>query len=140
MIDCKCSFVATLITEDYACEKAQLVTRRAGPDIACTSEAGSQCCVQLYNQFKAVSLPAFGAEDDLLKTPASVYNKIQYGGLLALKKAVVMDDNTQDRKVDNIFDLVQHAEIKFKSIENIPFDQFVENMKEFKIKRKKSKR
>ena len=134
MIDCKCSFAATLITEEYACEKAQLVTRRGGPDIACASEEGSQYCKNLYQQFKAVGLPAFDAEDDLLKTPASVFNKIQFGGLLALSKIIVLDDV---EVVDNIFDLARQAEKKFEGLENIPFDQFVDNMRKFKIKRNK---
>ena len=140
MIDCKCSFKATLITEDYACEQAQLVTRRAGPDVACGSEIASKNCEQLYDQFKSVGLLAFDAEDDLLKTPASVYNKIQYGGLLALSKSIINGGDVQDKKIDNISDLVQQAEKRFKSLENIPCDQFVGEMKAFKIKRKKSKR
>ena len=67
MIDCKCSFTATLIKDDFSCEKAQMVTRRAGPDIACSSELASQNCSNLLSAFKEVGLPAFNAEDDLLK-------------------------------------------------------------------------
>jgi len=94
MIDCKCSFSITLITEDYFCEKAQLVTRRAGPDIACASEQASEGCKQVYSNLKEVGLPAFDAQDDLLKTPASVFTKIQFGGLLGLYKLIGEGDSS----------------------------------------------
>ena len=129
-----------MITEDYACEKAQLVTRRAGPDIACSLEEASASCKQIYEQFKLVGLPAFDAQDDLLKTPASIYNKIQYGGLLALNSLITEGSAAHEKKVENIFDLIQQSEKKFKNLNAIPFDQFIDTMKAFKIKRKKSKR
>ena len=40
----KCAFSNTLITKQFGCEKGEQVTRRGGPDIACTSEAAHQRC------------------------------------------------------------------------------------------------
>ena len=131
MIDCKCSFSITLITEDFKCEKAQLVTRRAGPDIACSSEQGSENCKKLYAKLKNVGLPAFDAEDDLLKTPASVFTKIQFAGLLGLQKRV---DNGEflPQTIDNIYQLVEQAM-------QIPqdYESLVSEMLAYKVKRKK---
>jgi len=47
MFDSKCSFAITLIKEDFACEQAQIVTRRAGPDIACASDSASRRCMDV---------------------------------------------------------------------------------------------
>ena len=131
MIDCKCSFSITLITEDFKCEKAQLVTRRAGPDIACSSEQGSRNCKQIYTELKNVGLPAFDAEDDLLKTPASVFTKIQFAGLLGLQKEI-NDDDSLALKVDNIYQLVELALQAPQGYKNLAND-----MTSYKVKRQK---
>ncbi|MFK7815112.1 MAG: hypothetical protein AB8B92_02150 [Gammaproteobacteria bacterium] len=140
MIDCKCSFSITLIKEDFSCEKAQAVARRAGPDTACASESGSQRCQQVYAELRAVGLPAFDAEDDLLKTPASVFSKIQFGGLLGLANRVAIGDSSDKSKVvrvDNIFQLLEQAVARYESVNNIPYMELVDTMTTFKIKRKR---
>ena len=135
MIDCKCSFTATLIKDDFACEKAQLVTRRGGPDIACSSEIASKECDRLLSAFKEVGLPAFNAEDDLLKTPHSVFTKIQFGGLLELERSV--NNNLEINQVDNIFQLVSKSLEHFGSIESIPHQDYTKSMINYKIQRKR---
>jgi len=139
MVDCKCSFAITLIKDDFACEQAQMVTRRSGPDTACASELGSQRCQQLYDELKAVGLPAFDAEDDLLKTPASVFSKIQFGGLLGLAKIIAKASSNESNivRVENIYQLLEQAVIRYESLSNIPYPELVDTMTAFKIKRKR---
>lgn len=139
MVDCKCSFAITLIKDDFACEQAQMVTRRSGPDTACASELGSQRCQQLYDELKAVGLPAFDAEDDLLKTPASVFSKIQFGGLLGLAKIIAQASSNESNivRVENIYQLLEQAVIRYESLSNIPYPELVDTMTAFKIKRKR---
>ena len=135
MNDFKCSFVATLIKKDFACELAQMVTRRAGPDIACSSETASLQCKKLVSALNNVGLSAFNAEDDLLKTPHSVFVKIQFGGLLGLAQDV---ENTVDvNHVGNIFQLVEQAIKRYNSVDNIPHQNYVQNMLGYKIKRRR---
>jgi hypothetical protein len=127
-----------LITEEFGCEKAQLVTRRAGPDIACSSEQGSSRCQQVYAEFKLVGLLAFDAEDDLLKTPASVFTKIQFGGLLGLSINITEPvDGVRVETVDDIYQLLDQAVMRYESFSSIPYQKLVDNMTTFKIKRKK---
>ncbi len=139
MVDCKCSFAITLIKDDFACEQAQMVTRRSGPDTACASELGSQRCQQLYDELKAVGLPAFDAEDDLLKTPASVFSKIQFGGLLGLAKIIAQASSNESNivRVENIYQLLEQAVTRYESLSNIPYPELVNTMTAFKIKRKR---
>ncbi len=139
MIDCKCSFSITLIKEDFSCEQAQSVARRAGPDTACASESGSQRCQQLYAELKTVGLPAFDAEDDLLKTPASVFTKVQFGGLLGLANIISNGDSKESKivRVDNIYQLVEQALVRYGSVDNFPYTELVDSMTAFKIKRKR---
>lgn len=139
MIDCKCSFSITLIKEDFSCEQAQAVARRAGPDTACASELGSQRCQQVYSELKAVGLPAFDAEDDLLKTPASVFSKIQFGGLLSLANILAGESQSKSKlaRVENIFQLLEQAVARYETVKNIPYTELVDTMTTFKIKRKR---
>ena len=140
MIDCKCCFSITLITEDYSCENAKLVTRRAGPDIACQSDQGSKDCQRVYEKLKSLGLPAFDAEDDLLKTPASVFTKIQYGGLLGLQRCNTQNE-TQPVKIENIYQLVQQVLLKGQVENESMYQDIVKEMTAYKIKRqKKTKR
>ena len=134
MTDCKCSFAATMIREDYACEKAHMVTRRSGPDISCDSEDASRRCEDVLNRFKEVGLPAFNAEDDLLKTPHSVYVKIQYGGLLGLTRDVM---HTSTDRVENIFGSIGQAVKHYHVLEAIPCQDYVQTMKKVKVGRKR---
>ncbi|NNC67711.1 MAG: hypothetical protein HKN83_06745 [Gammaproteobacteria bacterium] len=139
MVDCKCSFAITLIKDDFACEQAQMVTRRSGPDTACASELGSQRCQQLYDELKAVGLPAFDAEDDLLKTPASVFSKIQFGGLLGLAKIIAKASSNESNivRVENIYQLLEQTVTRYESLSNIPYPELVDTMTAFKIKCKR---
>ncbi len=139
MIDHKCSFSITLITEDYACEHAKLVTRRAGPDVACQSDQGSNDCQRVYEKLKLLGLPAFDAEDDLLKTPASVFTKIQYGGLLGLQRCITQSE-TQPEKIENIYQLVQRVILEYQAKEESLYQDIVNDMTAFRIKRHKTRR
>jgi len=143
MNDSKCSFVATLIKNDFACEKGHLVTRRAGPDISCGLASASVNCMKLFEQLKVVGLPALNAEDDLLKTPHSVFAKIQFGGLLGLANDVVADNVAEDienntpPKVGNIFQLVEKALQRYQSLDSLPYTEYVESIVAYQSKRKR---
>ena len=80
-------------------------------------------------------MPAFDAKDDLLKTPHSVFTKIQFGGLLGLAQDI--KDFSNLNSVDNIYQLVNQAIQRYNSIEKIPHHSYVQNMVEYKIKRKR---
>lgn len=121
MNDSKCSFVATLIKEDFTCEKRWLFTRRASPDILCTSEHASEACKKLLAALIAVDLPVLDEEDDLLITPHSVFAKIQFGGLSSLAKDLTSDLTENDpARVANIFQLVEDMLQRYQSLENLP--------------------
>ena len=123
-----------MIREDYACEMARMVTRRAGPDISCMSGQASEQCATLLEKFKETGLKAFDARDDLLETPHSVYVKIQFGGLLGLAKDIV---HPSVERVDNIFLLVSEALKQYPSLDAVPCHEYVQIMKKFKVGRKR---
>lgn len=132
----KCAFSNTLVTNQFGCGKGEPVTRRGGPDVACTSDEAHQRCERLFQRMKQTALPAFGVEDDLLSMPHSVLVKIQFGGLLGLQR--LLGDGTSDPDtVKDIDRLVGEAIGKYGGLDAIPCPAFVEDMTSYKLKRRR---
>jgi hypothetical protein len=134
MDEYKCAFSNTLITNQFGCEKAEQVTRRGGPDIACTSDPAHQRCEQLFQQMKAAALPEFGVEDDLLSMPHSVLVKIQHGGLLGLQR--LLDTAAGSGDVKNIHALVDQTIGKYNDLDAVPYPALVQDMTSYKLRRR----
>ena len=131
--DNHCVFALTQIANQFDCEKGRLVTRRSGPDIACSSALMSQKCLAVYERLKKVGLDEFGYEDDLTQVPHGVWAKIQFGGLQGLQESLT---GRQD-KIENICALVKLAESPGGDIDNIPFSQLATAMKNYKTRKRK---
>jgi hypothetical protein len=135
MEEYKCAFCNTLVTNQFGCEKAEQVTRRGGPDIACTSDEAHQRCEQLFQQMKVAALPAFAVEDDLLSMPHSVLVKIQHGGLLGLQR-LLDSDAAGSAVVQNVHALVDMAVGKYGNLNVIPCPALVQDMTGYKLRRR----
>lgn len=129
MAELKCAFSAPLITHQFGCRKAEEVTRRGGPDIACTDGAAAARCEALFMQLKAAALPAFGVEDNLLSMPHSVLVKIQHGGPLGLQRLL---GGGSAHRVENVDGLVVVAAGKFGDA--IPVDAIVPDITAYKLR------
>ena len=127
----KCPYSAPLIGHHFDCACAQEVIRRGGTEVDCTNASAHARCEQLFHRLKAVALPAFGVEDDLLSMPHSVLVKIQYGGLLGLQRLLSSAAPAAER-IDDIDTLVQQAQARFGSAEAIPCDPLVAEITAFK--------
>ena len=136
MEEYKCAFSNTLVTNQFGCEKGEQVSRRGGPDVACTSAEAHRRCESLFQRMKQAALPAFGVEDDLLSMPHSVLVKIQFGGLLGLQRLQGADTD-ESTAVKNIHDLVDRAIGKHGGLDSIPCPAFVEDMTSYQLKRRR---
>jgi hypothetical protein len=135
MQEYKCAFSNTQVTGQFACENGKPVTRRDGPNVVCTSDEAHQQCELLFQRMKQAALPAFGVEDDLLSMPHSVMVKIQFGGLLGLRR--LQGTNTDESAdVNNIHGLVVQAIGKHGGLDTIPCQALVEDMTSYKLKRR----
>ncbi len=136
MDEYKCAFSSTLVTGQFGCEKGEQVTRRGGPDVVCASGEAHQQCEKLFQRMKQAALPAFGVEDDLLSMPHSVLVKIQFGGLLGLRR---LQGNGTDESavVKNIHGFVGQVIGKHGGLDAIPCQAFVEDMTSYQLKRRR---
>jgi len=101
MIGDACVFALTQVSNEFNCELGDLVTRRAGPDIACRSQKHQQQCSCVYEQLKQAGLAEFEYEDDLAQVPHGVWVKIQFGGLLGLHSLVTNNDSQEIKNITN---------------------------------------
>lgn len=131
----KCAFSGALIGKQNGCQYALEVTRREGPSIACTSQQMHKQCAVLLDALKSAALPQFGYEDDLTQMPHSVMMKIQAGGLAALQKH--LHSTTGLTAVDNVAQLVMDVNQHYDAISSIPFDRLVQDIVDFKLRRRR---
>ena len=81
MIGDACVFALTQVANEFDCELGDLVTRRAGPDIACRSQKHQQQCLCVYEQLKQAGLAEFEYEDVVRE---------ETGNLLSLKSYMIV--------------------------------------------------
>ena len=132
-----CCFAITQISNEFGCEHGKLVTRRAGPDIACASEECRQKCHIVHERLKVVGLDAFDYEDDLTQVPHGVWTKIQFGGLLGLQAEIAEE---AVHSVDNIFDLIDRLEQHYGHLEQLPYELAVSSMQGYKTRTRRRKK
>lgn len=136
-MDLKCPFRATIMTRNFACSHACEITRREGPDIGCDSEEFNEKCNACFSELKNRALPEMGYNDDLTEMPASVVQKIQFGGLLALQASTKGTANNE--KVENISALIKTVYDQYGDINQIPYEQCLESIKSYKLKRRRGR-
>lgn len=137
MNDDSCVFALPQISKDFACEFGELVTRRAGPDIACKSVEMCQLCNSVYEQMKIAGLSAFEYEDDLTQVPHGIWVKIQYGGLLGLQRE--LSDPADKQKIGNISAVIKQAMHRYEGVEQLPYPDLVPAMQSYRIKRRRTR-
>ena len=133
----KCPFRAPVMTRSFACQYAEEITRREGPDIACGSSEANEKCSEFFKQLKTRALDHMGHEDDLTTLPASALQKIQFGGLLGLQSQI--DSAAPSDHVENIVELVEKAMLEYGGIEKFPFDSCVDSIVAYKLKRRRDR-
>jgi len=134
MEEYKCAFNSTLLGERFGCAFAKAVVRRAGPDVACTSDRAHTRCEALFQHLKQAALPAFGVEDDLLSMPHSVLVKIQFGGLLGLQRLVT---GAVADEVEDIDALLARALEKYRDLARVEYPALAADMTGHRLKRRR---
>lgn len=88
---------------------------------------------------KAVSLPEFGVEDDLLHMPHGVQLKIQFGGLSGLQR-VTTGSSAQQMPIRDIDALVQAAIERYSSPEQVPCAELRHDIATWELPRRRKRR
>lgn len=138
MTDNKCPFSIIQASGSCQCPQAREVVRRGGSEYDCTSPETHSLCTTLVQHLNSLALPALGHEDDLTRTPKSVYERILLGGLQGLRTAHDPEDNTLETA--DIGAAVTAAGNDYGSIEAIPAEVVMPAIAACKIRRRQRKR
>ncbi len=130
-----CAFSQTLIGGQFTCAHAEAVVRRGGAEIACRSADASLRCATLLQSLKDAALPTFGVTDDLLSMPHSVLVKIQFGGLLGVRRLLDAGGDATGSVAD-INALLEQALDKFGILNAIPCADIIDDMTGFQPRRR----
>lgn len=130
----KCAFAAPLIAGTFGCSRAETVTRRGGPDVACRAPGSSRRCGELFERLKVAALPAFGVEDDLESMPHSVLMKIQHGGLLGLQRVL---GGQPAESVGDVDALLEQTLARYPTPEAVPCADVVADMTGYRLRRRR---
>lgn len=135
MQDPICPFSATLARDTFGCVQAERIIRRGGTEFACRAPAAHDRCRQLFGQFKDAALTAFDVEDDLTQIPHGVLVKIQFGGLLGLRR-LLTGQPSGDGRIEDIDTLVREAVTSYGDPQTIPCEQVTEDMTGYTLARR----
>jgi hypothetical protein len=135
----RCPFNDTIMHGGFGCRNAQTVTRRAGPDIACSSVPDQARCSSLFERAKAAGLPALGYQDDLLSMPHSALLKIKFGSLLGAQRTLAPPSITADT-VPDVAALVDAICEKFGGVESFPCESVTSDMAAYGIRRRSGRK
>jgi hypothetical protein len=129
----KCPFNAPLLSEVFACSRSRAVTRRGGPDVACSDAAAQARCQNLHVRLKAAVLSALGLDDDPLTTPHSTMVRIQCGGLLGLHRLA----GTGAERIEDIDALVRETLEHYGGYEAVPVEDVAGDVEAYRIRKKR---
>lgn len=131
----KCPFSTIQAASLCHCSNAKEVIRRGGSEYDCTSDEALPVCIHLNQHMKDCALPELGYEDDLTQTPQSVYERIQIGGLLGLRKLTFPEND--DTAINDIWRVVKATTLQHHSISDIPASEFIPSIQAFKRQRRR---
>ncbi|MGD2081378.1 MAG: hypothetical protein PVF91_00305 [Chromatiales bacterium] len=134
----RCPFQTPIIAGDFECSLGDHVTVRNAPQVHCRSPDALRRCERVYARLKDVGLPAFGMEDDLLSTPHSVMQKIQYGGLLGLQSLSGLAPESPGT-IPDIGALIERLDAD-PGLDALPYSGLASGMTDFQLKRRRGRR
>jgi hypothetical protein len=136
--DLKCPFKRVLLPGDFGCRHATVVTRREGPDIACSSSSTQALCAEVLSGLKQNGLPALGYTDDPTELPHGVAMKVQMGGLLGLQRLVGVPA-ADPSAVSDVGAIVVVGVERYGRAAAIPYADIIDDMSAFQLKRRRGR-
>lgn len=136
----KCAFSQTLMGGQFGCRRALPVSGRDGPEIGCDDEAAHRACAALRERLTDTALPALGYAEGM-EVPHSVPVKIQFGGLLGLQRLLggAAEGGPTEGRVDDVCALVDRAVSHFGSLDGVPYDQLIDAIAGYQLKRRRGR-
>lgn len=117
-----CAFEKSVLTDQCRCSQAERFCIAEREGVHCNSDAGQARCLQVLQLLREHARFALRTDEDRAMLPHGKAIRIQVGGMRGLHQLL---DETDDDRVDDVFDLLQRAEHRWGTLESLPFSELM---------------
>ena len=124
----RCEFEKALTNNKAKCSYARHFCLADREGYACTSRVSSAKCHELLGLLREGSRFILKLQQTGNKLPHNMEIRVQAGGLSGIQ--ALFTPQQQD-KIDDIFALLEQAEIEYGSLEKLPFSRIVKSIRSY---------
>ncbi|HSH28533.1 MAG TPA: hypothetical protein VK971_01400 [Thiohalobacter sp.] len=126
----RCVFEKAINNRRVGCSQMHRFYLADREGVGCQSEAANRRCIALLERMRRDARFALQLTHIDGPLPHNKEIRVQVGGLLGIQ-ALVQPEKTGSGRVENAFDVLNRAEQRFGSIDAIPFNEVMKDIKQF---------
>ena len=132
----KCPFEKAILSAQCVCEKSTQFSVAEQVGIACTSDIARNNCQTLLVLMRDRARFALKVTDASESLPFGKEMRVMLGGLLGLQHALFSGEPPDHGRVDNIYVLVNRAQVCYGSLESLPYQEIVKSITSYQGRRR----
>ncbi len=132
----KCPFEIAILGPQCGCEKSTQFSVAEQMGVACTSDIARNNCHTLLALMRNHARFALKVTDTSEGLPFGKEMRVMIGGLLGLQRVLFPEDSPDNNKVENIYALVNRAQICHGSLESLPYQEVVKSITRYQGRRR----
>ncbi|MEK7206410.1 MAG: hypothetical protein AAB134_00810 [Pseudomonadota bacterium] len=125
----KCPFEQAILSAQCGCEKSTPFSVAEQIGVACTSDTARNNCHMLLALMRDRARFALKVTDTSEGLPFGKEMRVMVGGLLGLQRLMFPEDSSDHNgKAENIYALVNRAQVCYGSLESLPYQEVVKSI------------
>ena len=133
----RCEFEKTLTNNQAKCSHSRHFCLADREGYACRSGELSAKCRELLEKLRENSRFILKLQQVSNKLPHNMEIRVQVGGLNGIQ--TLFTPQQQDKKIEDIFDLVEQAETEYGSLEKLPYSRIVQSISSYQGRKSKKR-
>jgi hypothetical protein len=134
----RCEFEKTLTNNQAKCAHSRHFCLADREGYACKSSELSAKCRELLEKLRENSRFILKLQQVSNQLPHNMEIRVQVGGLNGIQ--TLLTPEQRDKKIEDIFDLVEQAEIEYGSLEKLPYSRIVQSISSYQGRKSKKRR
>jgi hypothetical protein len=134
----RCEFEKALTNNKAKCSYSRHFCLADREGYACKSSELSANCRKLLEMLRENSRFILKMQQSSNQLPHNMEIRVQVGGLNGIQ--TLLTPEQRDKKIEDIFDLVEQAEIEYGSLEKLPYSRIVQSISSYQGRKNKKRR
>ncbi len=126
-----CIFSKAILSNKFGCEKFERLNIAERETINCNSINAHKTCATLLNLLSKNSQVALHSPKIDVQLPHNKAMKLQCGGLLGIRDVLELKED-----IINIYAIVRQALLKFKTLENLPYQDIIGIIVHYEVRKR----